>query len=244
MRTEQISENQINFINNLMEDSNDTALSVGGFLIEKGISNLNRGQASYLINILKKYNKELPAKKENTKQKQEGLKTGTIKIENSYSGHGWKGVNYDLAQDTKEIAKLMRKELKRLYPACKFSITTEYNHVKIHLMSSNKSPFETENNIDWDRVHHGYRVDYGTTLEELKRDCYQYYIDNGHMQLNNYHLENDWRISEDTKTMFKTIRDLLNSFNMDDSDSYTDYFHTRFYTDLGIGKYNKKFEIK
>ena len=39
-------------------------------------------------------------------------------------------------------------------------------------------------------------------------------------------------------------QEIINSYNYDDSDAMTDYFDTKFYFTLEIGKYNKDYQVK
>ena len=245
MNTEQASVKQINFINTLIEDSNETALNVGKFLIDKGIDNLNKGQASYLINILKKYNKEMPTpKKMLTKQaesKDKNIETGCKeKPLRNYSGYGWEGVNYNRELTCKEIAQLLRKEFKKLFPKKKFSIRSTYNHLTVTLTKTDVTPFENASAIDWNDLYYRHALQFPSdSMEDFKRDYYQNYVNKGSMQVNQFHISSDWRLSQETKEMFLKVKSLLDSFNYDDSDSMTDYFSTNFYVSLNIGGYDK-----
>ena len=131
-----------------------------------------------------------------------------------YTHSGWEGKNYDRNLDTKEIAKIIRKEL-RMFSGCKWSVTSTYNTLNIYLMKAPVSPF-SENYNGEDR--RGY-------------------------QLNHYHLDRDKNLTEEAREMFIDIVRLTQSFNYDDSDSQTDYFDTNFYLHLGIGKWNRELEV-
>lgn len=56
----------------------------------------------------------------------------------NYSGHGNEGENYEGSLNTKDIAKIIKKELKK-FKDTKWSVTTTYNTIKIALM---EAPFE------------------------------------------------------------------------------------------------------
>ena len=76
---------------------------------------------------------------------QQPIELGSKEIENSCSGYGWKGVNSDKHLSIVEIAKIIKKELKRVFPSATFSVTTEgncyYNGLNISLMKDTKNPF-------------------------------------------------------------------------------------------------------
>ena len=141
-----------------------------------------------------------------------------------YTSNGWEGNRYDRNLTTKDIAKLMRIFCKTVYPTCKFSITSGYNTIDIRLMEANFEVFANE------------------------EDKYTHYCDGktvltANMGVNQYHIEDNKKLTERAKAMFINIHEYLNSYNYDDSDSMTDYFDTNFYEDLGVGVWNKPFKI-
>lgn len=141
-----------------------------------------------------------------------------------YTSNGWEGSRYDRNLDTKEIAKLVRTFCKIVYPNCKFSITSEYNSISVHLMEASFEVFANEN------------------------DKYSHYMDGttkltANIPLNHYYIENDERLTEKAKIMLNNINSYLNSYNYDDSDSMTDYFDKNFYEHLEIGKWDRPFKI-
>lgn len=137
----------------------------------------------------------------------------TKKLENGYSQNGWKGSNYDLYRDIKDIAKHIRKELKTLYSDHKFSITIA-------------------------RFGGGQSMD--ITLVEAKQSPYTD-CSFKNSQVNEYYLNRDNELTNEACEMFKNIIKIVSSFNHDDSDSQTDYFSTRFYTSYRIGSWKKDF---
>ena len=170
------------------------------------------------------------------------IKTGKIDFKNGYTPYSWKGVNYELGLDCKEIAKLIRKELKMLYPEFKFSITSKYNHLSVYMTQAPRQPFEDNKNIDFDLLSR--RHPYGSTPKELmtQLDNYREGTYSGY-SVNHYYIESSYMLTPESKKIFTKIKELLDSFNYDDSDSMTDYFSTKFYMDLGIGKWDKPFII-
>ena len=170
------------------------------------------------------------------------IKTGVIKnTTRNYSQGAWQGVNYELGLDCKEIAKLMRKELKRLYPDYKFSITSKYNHLSVYMTQAPMQPFASDENTDYKllEMRHNYM-----TAEELQTqlDNYRTGVYSGY-SVNQYHIESSYMMTAESKKIFTVINDLLDSFNYDDSEIQTDYFSTKFYVDLGIGKWDKALVI-
>lgn len=130
-----------------------------------------------------------------------------------YTDNGWEGKNYDVNLNTKEIAKILRKELK-VFSGCKWSITTTYNTIRINLMKAPCSPFVEE--FDGNR---------------------------GYIQLNHYYIDRDESLTEEARKMFSDIVNFVQSFNYNDSDAQIDYFSTNFYLYVGIGKWDTEFEV-
>ena len=167
------------------------------------------------------------------------IKTGKKDYENGYTPHSWKGINYDRDLTTKDISKLVRKELKALYPDCKFSITTDYNQINVCLMSADNTPFEIDNNIDYNLLA---CRDNWRNAEQLQND-FESIRRESYLQVNHFHIKTASLLNEKSKELFTMIKDILDSFNFNDSDCYTDYFHSNFYVNLAVGKWDKRFTI-
>lgn len=145
-----------------------------------------------------------------------------------YTQNGWKGENYDTYMNTKDIAKILRDAIKIMYPLCKFSVTFDSysggSSIAIALMEAPYNVFINDEVITRNYMD-------GTTKIEK------------HIQINNYYIQNETRITEQCKLMFDDINSLVKSYHFDDSDSMIDYFHTNFYYNLNIGKWNKDFKV-
>jgi hypothetical protein len=126
----------------------------------------------------------------------------------------FKGSNYNSDLTMKDIAKLIREQLKKDHPTCKFSVTKE-----IYSMGAS--------------IH----------VSLISADFKAIKNDEEYLQLNQYHLENDDRITDEAKKVMLYVNQLVYSYNYDNSDSMTDYFDTNFYLHLNIGKYNKPFTV-
>lgn len=179
------------------------------------------------------------------------METGIKAIENSYSGRGWQGVNYKDNLSVKDIAKIIRHELKQKYKNAKFSITTDGNYlasnIDITLVADNKTPY---NDIETIKNSEGFKkyVEYWnmtdkeieTEIEHIDSEITKF--DRTH-NINQYHIDSDYLLNDYAKEMFSYIVDLCNSFNYNDSDSQVDYYDVGFYMDLRIGKYDKHFTL-
>ena len=92
------------------------------------------------------------------------LEPDTIKF---YTDNGIQGGCYKKGLRVKEIAKLVRAELKKLYPSSKFSVTSEYNNLSVSLMESDIKIFNTD--ITYTQINHYYIKD-NETLTEAGRN--------------------------------------------------------------------------
>jgi len=131
-----------------------------------------------------------------------------------YTQNGWKGENYDFNRSTRDISKILREYVKRVYPDHKFSITTENfsggSSIHVRLMTA---PYEA--------------------LQGGKRDH----------GLNPYCLEQDNVLTAPAKRIMQDVNRLINSYRRSDCDSMVDYFDVNFYYDLSVGKWDKPFEV-
>lgn len=193
-------------------------------------------------------------------EENEEIKLGTMQLENSYSGYGWKGVNSDKHLSIKEIGKLIKKELKKKYPDAVFSVTSggnwSYNSLDICLLKDINNPLnsfenaikEAEKCPSHTRIIADYSKWCGLTEKEIQeseeaKKFLKNRLDSKNITVNQYHISEDYELSEYGKQLFTYIKKLCDSFNYDDSNSMTDYFNCGFYLDLRIGKYDKKFEL-
>ena len=63
-------------------------------------------------------------------------------------------------------------------------------------------------------------------------------------QISQFHIKDSTELTETAKKMLTEVVDLIESYNFDDSDIMTDYFHVNFYLHLSIGKWDKPFQHK
>lgn len=192
------------------------------------------------------------SKLEETKE----IKTGIKKEPRyNYTQGAWEGINYDSRLELKEIAKIVKKELKRIYPDFNFSITTELysggQSLHIYLMSGKRSVYETYENA----LQYAYSInsiyetnnglsEYDIKLNEDRKKYLKKNIENMEsIQVNHYYIDREYELTEEARTMLKTAKELADSFNFNDSDGMIDYFHTNFYLYINVGKWNKNFEV-
>ena len=62
--------------------------------------------------------------------------------------------------------------------------------------------------------------------------------------INHYNIERNPDLTDRAKEVMLNVCDFVMSYNFDDSDAMTDYFHTNFYLTLGIGSYRKPYKVE
>lgn len=130
-----------------------------------------------------------------------------------YTQNGWKGSNYRLDRTTKECAEEIRAYLKKAYPDCKFSVTTHYASMCSHICVSLMS---------------------GPYAALKTKSCHS---------PNEYYLSEDDEVTEWAKAVMIDVNDVIQSYRFSDCDGMQDYFNVNFWYDLGIGKYDKPYQI-
>lgn len=187
------------------------------------------------------------------------LELGTKKLENSYSGFGWEGIHNKEKLSMKEIAKIIKKELKKQLPTATFSVMTEgncyYNGLNIALIRDINNPFNDyeaavkeaskdastkiiEKYEAWEGLSDADIWESEQRKKELKNR-----LEHKHIEINQYHIDSNFELSDYGKKLFKFVKDLCDSFNYNDSDAMTDYFDVGFYLDLSVGKFEQPFEL-
>ena len=78
-----------------------------------------------------------------------------------------------------------------------------------------------------------------SSTDKMVRDRYRSIVESSEYEPNQYRISTDKFLNEYGKSVIQKVYDIINSYNFDDSDIMTDYFHTNFYLDLSIGKWDK-----
>lgn len=117
-------------------------------------------------------------------------------------------------QHAPEIVELVRTWLKETYPRYKFSVRRE-NYNSIY-------------------------------IKLMSADFEAFTKESGKVQdtINHYNIERNSDLTDRTKEVMLNVCDFVMSYNFDDSDAMTDYFHTNFYLTLGIGSYRKPYKVE
>lgn len=161
----------------------------------------------------------------------------------NYTGYGYEGDTYKENLGIKEIASIVRKELKKRFPDCTFSVRIERysmgQSLHISLMSAPFDPF-------LEKVHtqHGIseqeRENLSTNLKHSR--------ESGYAQINQYQfkeygegLNNGTPLSLRAWEVLKVAVAISQGYNYDDSDGMIDYFDCNFFLHVNIGHWEKPF---
>ncbi len=145
---------------------------------------------------------------------------------------------------TTDISKLIRKQLKKEFPGCKFSVTSEYysmgSSISVRLMESNIKVIR-----DIDQISDTAILLLGESYNREDIDKRQ---QNKHQQLNEFCLKDEFEVNkwnngvfltEEGFKLLKRVVEIVNYYNYDESDSRTDYYDVNFAFNLSLGKWDK-----
>ena len=168
----------------------------------------------------------------------------------NYTGQGWEGKNYNRDLDIKGIAKIVKTNLKKEYPQCKFSVQIErYSMGQSLHVSLMEAPFEAMSNK-------GSIIDNEFVSMEAQGYTFEKYA-----QLNEYRFKESFKdesacarclpdgwnngaiLTKEGWDCMKKVNQISTSYNYDDSDGMIDYFNTNFYLHLNIGRWDKPFKV-
>jgi len=166
--------------------------------------------------------------KHHTKSEDTNTETAYTYRSEFYTANGWKGERYDSSLHTTELTAIFRNYLKMVYPTFKFRVyKTSYSSIHVALM---EAPVNVFKNIEDVPI-----VDqWNQPSDHLKRAVEKKHID--------FHGENQ-ALTEYGNKIMMDVRNFVNSYNRDDSDSQTDYFDRRFYENLSVGRWDKCFQV-
>lgn len=127
----------------------------------------------------------------------------------------------------------IRRYLKN-FKGTKWSVTSNYYDINVSLTEATFIPFKQMENLDTKSIER--KCSINTSLLDWYRKNKKYY------PINNYGIEEDLMLTDESKELFKKVKDFVNSYNFDDSDAMTDYFDFNFHLNLSIGKWDKSFK--
>lgn len=147
-------------------------------------------------------------------------------------------------RSTKEIAALIRDELKVRFPKWRFSVSMKSfsmgSSITVALMSGPAEVIEAT-------LEHSFAGIGGERYEcSLAGSAPRY------AQLNQYQfrtnkesrLSNGYYLTPEAWEMMCQVNEVVKQYHRDDSDIQSDYYSCNFYYDLHIGKWNKDYEVK
>ena len=89
-------------------------------------------------------------------------------ISEFYTQNGWKGDNYSSNLTNKEIAKRIRDFVKKAFPKCRFSVTSNAYDIDVYLMKGDFNPFSSS----YDKKHasvNQYYIDDNTDITDYAK---------------------------------------------------------------------------
>ncbi|HBG2133550.1 TPA: hypothetical protein KPJ62_003920 [Clostridioides difficile] len=135
-----------------------------------------------------------------------------------YTEYGWKEEHYSNYLSIKDIAKIIRKYVKEIYPNYKFSVTTSSaglsSTISVSLMEAPCNVFNED-----------------------------FYLQEDYLQVNYYHINTNKKLNKIGKNVLSDVYSLLKNYNYDNSDAMTDYFDTNFYMYINVGNWNRPFKV-
>ena len=131
-----------------------------------------------------------------------------------YNEYRFRGSNYN-GESAEEVVGILRVWLKETYPRYKFSVTRRnYNSIGVYLIRADFEAFAKDSNCTSSK------------------------------QINHYHIEKDTDLTDRAREVMSNVYGFVNSYNFDDSDVMTDYFHCNFYLNMGIGTMVKPYKVE
>lgn len=122
-----------------------------------------------------------------------------------YNEYRWMGSNYN-GQQVPEVVELVRRWLKETYPRYKFSVRrSDYDLIHISLMQADFEAF--------------------TAASGVKT----------YANINHYRIDSETELTDRAREVMANVCAFVQSYNFDDCDPMTDYFHMNFCLNLSIG---------
>ncbi len=132
---------------------------------------------------------------------------------------------YVSKSDTQRVRQLLKQE----FPNLKFSVVKDGGRMSVSIMAGD---------IDFSDIND----DVPRTKRYWERWGNSKPVFDGRLDINQYHLDG---YNPKYTPLFEKIVSIMKGEDwFDHSDSQTDYFHTAYYIDLNIGKWNKPYEYK
>jgi hypothetical protein len=160
-------------------------------------------------------------------------------------------VSEKLNYSTKDISKIARVQLKKEFPNCTFSVTTEHysggSSISLSLMKADFKIVKDVKDIPEEAFERLERLGRYTREQVISQQAKSYH------QLNHYHFNKEydeiaWNngvfLTEQADNILRRAVQIIQHYNWDHSDIQTDYFDVHFYLHVNIGKWDKPFVEK
>lgn len=144
---------------------------------------------------------------------------------------------------TKDIAKWIRQTLKEELPEFKFSVSKEsYSGGSSITIVMLQSPIRMVRRFE--EISESEILSIRNARNDTKEEVVEFIkqrINAPNHEINQYHLETDWELTEKGKEIAKKVLEIANKHNWDNSDPMTDYFDVNYYLTFKLGRYDKPF---
>ena len=163
-----------------------------------------------------------------------------------YTANGWQGERYDRSLTTKDIAKLIREYVKNAHPAYHFSITSDIDSITIALTEypvelTNSdlmlNYYHTDYHKRWSYVPSKGNIETDSMTQSDIEEWINYQVETANCEKR--FVDSDTWINPVVYAVMKDVKNFMNSYNYDDTDSMTDYFDRNFYDYMEIGRDGK-----
>lgn len=153
-----------------------------------------------------------------------------------YTDFGWKGSKHDWNRSTKEVAALVRAYVKEVYPNYKFSVryssASMCSEIHVELKESPVDIYKTYDELTEDEKYQGA----GSVRSRIVRAGYfddsksWFEADFKEAVLKAWEESDFYKVYNDvTSTVIADINREVKSYNYEDCDAMSDYFHVDFY---------------
>ena len=148
-----------------------------------------------------------------------------------YTQNGWKGSKHDWNRSTKEVAAIIRKYVKEIYPTYKFSVrfstASMCSEVHVSLKEAPQEIYKTFDELTHDELMKAWRkAEYNHWMKQ--RGCLD---DDAMAELKKAYEEHTFMkvFTEVVQAMVDDVDREVKSYNFEDCDGMIDYFHVDFY---------------
>ena len=93
-------------------------------------------------------------------------------ISEFYTQNGWKGDNYSSSLSNTDIAKRIREFLKKAFPKCRFSVTSNIYEIDVYLMKGDFNPFAETYDKKHISVNH-YYIDDNNEITDYAKSMFK-----------------------------------------------------------------------